>query len=287
VSLVSECALARCVGEAYAAGRARHGNIGLLIDRYSDRIAEVLEKRLGAKPVEHEAIGLFEHLYTTDLYLTTACALPSEAAWGRFDYLYHGYLQRVSASVCATKDAAGELAEGLAAYLFLPNQAGRSRIAGFDGRSSLASWLSAIISHQATNERRRKCNAAERLEDVMELANDAVVCQIENDLRADRYWPIIKATFTFAGLQLSEHERLILVLRHEEGLQGAEIAHFLHVHPSTINRQLHGVYQKLRGLIISTLDTEHHLNTAAIEECLMETLAHPDGCVRALFQVAG
>jgi hypothetical protein len=95
--------------------------------------------------------------------LTLACALPSEAAWRRFDHLYHGYLQRASACVCAPTDGVGELAEGLPAYLFLPGQTGHSRIAGFDGRSSLASWLSAIISNQAINERQRKCNTAEPL----------------------------------------------------------------------------------------------------------------------------
>jgi RNA polymerase sigma-70 factor len=286
MSLLRERTLASCIGEAFAAGSNLHGNLGLSVGRYSERINDVLERSLGAKPVEHQAVSLFEHLHTADLYLTTACALPSEAAWGRFDHLYRRLLQRVSAGVCGTKDAAGELAEGLAAYLFLPDQAGRSRIAGFDGRSSLASWLSAIINHQAANERRRRCNATERLEEVAEMADEIAVCRIENKLRADRYWPIIKATFTTAGQQLSEQERLILVLRHEEGLQGAEIAHLLRLHPSTISRQLHGIYEKLREVILSTLDTQHHLNTAAIEECVAETLAHPGGSVRALFQIA-
>jgi DNA-binding CsgD family transcriptional regulator len=115
------------------------------------------------------------------------------------------------------------------------------------------------------------------------MADDTVVRRIESELRAARYGPIIKAAFTTAGLQLSEPQRLILVLRHEEDLQGVEIARLLHVHPSTITRHLQGIYEKLRGQILATLEAQHHLNAPAIEECLAEILAQPGACVPALF----
>jgi RNA polymerase sigma factor (sigma-70 family) len=283
MSLLPECTLAGCFGQAYTAGRSLHGNLGLPIGRYSDRVNEILEKCLGASPVERRAVNFFKHLHSMDLYLATACALPSETAWGRFDHLYHSYLRRVAGCVCATTDAAEDLAEGLPGYLFLRDQAGHTGIGGFDGRSSLASWLSVIVNHQATNERLRKCNTVERLEDLPEMADETVVRRIENELRADRYGPLIKETFTTAGLELSNSERLILVLRYEEGLQGAEIAQLLHVHPSTITRNLKGIYEKVREQVLATLDTQHHLNRPAIEECVAEILAHPDACAQELF----
>lgn len=133
MSPLPERALTSRVGQGYAADRALHGNLGLSLCRYSERIDEVLEKCLGSNPSEDQAVSFFEQLHTSDLYLTTACALPSEAAWARFDHLYDRYVQRLTASVCATKDAAEDLAEGLPGYIFLPDQTGRSRIAGFGG----------------------------------------------------------------------------------------------------------------------------------------------------------
>lgn len=208
--------------------------------------------------------------------------MPSDAAWRQFDCLYQSYLQRAAAGVCATPTAARELAESLPAYLFLPDKAGHSRLASYDGRSSLITWLTAILYHEASKDRERKYNHSERLDDLPEMADDTAIERLETDLRAQQYGPVIQDSFIQAIQGLSTRERLILTLRYEEGLDGAAIAGVLGVHPSTVSRGLHEACEKLRDSILSTLSGKYHLTPPSLHECVADILENPGHSILSL-----
>ena len=68
-----------------------------------------------------------------------------------------------------------------------PDRSGHSRIASYDGRSSLATWLHVIVTHRVANERVRKWNTVERPGDMPDVADHAALGDLEAELRAHRY----------------------------------------------------------------------------------------------------
>lgn len=260
---------------AYSDAYAHHGDLALTLEIYARHLDSIIDKHLGPASSTESADAFSNGLHTNDLYLAAACAQSGEAAWQRFHTLYYKHIQVVSRSACSTAEAARELAEELLGHLFMPDASGRSRMASYDGRSSLATWLSVIINHRAIKARQRKYNRMERLEDLPEMADTAVMQRIELELRADKYQSLITDSFTGASNGLSERERFILALRYKDGLQGTEIAGILGVHPSTVTRHLQQIYEKLRERVLTILAAKYRLLPSAIDECLADIIENP------------
>ena len=116
--------------------------------------------------------GLGEYLGTLhieDLCLASACLEGSEAAWAHFVSEYRGYL-RAAAGVITKKSRGGtdalELADSLFAELFglVDGRRGeRSLFRYFHGRSSLKTWLRAILAQRQV-DRLRQSRRWEQLE---------------------------------------------------------------------------------------------------------------------------
>jgi RNA polymerase sigma-70 factor len=273
-------------GQAYLAGVGCHGDLGLEPERYAGRLLSVAKKRLGASISLGSALALINGLHTSDLYLTVACAKPTDAAWERFDHLYQAFISRVARAVCFTPDAARAVSDSILGRLFLPDASGRSRIASYEGRCSLAAWVSAVINNNAINAHRR-CKDLESLESLPDIADHAVLGKIEAVARAHRYESFVRDSFIGASESLSEHERFVLSLRYEDGLRCVEIAGILGVHPSTITRQLPQICEKLKGKTVSILASKHRLNSTAIEECLDDIRENSSYSMLASLKVAG
>jgi RNA polymerase sigma factor (sigma-70 family) len=174
-------------------------------------------------------------------------------------------------------DSAAELADNVLVDLFLPDASGDSRIASYEGRSSLATWLRVIVSHRATNERERLCNNMDGTDCIPEIVDQKSLWKMDASLRFVRYRDIIEDSFYYSCKSLTERERLLLLLRYDEGLRLGEIADLLSLHQSTITRQLIKIYKKLRIEMVMILSSKYHLDTAAIEECeedILESSLH-------------
>ena len=175
-----------------------------------------------------------------------------------------------------TSDAAREVAGSMLADLFMPDRKGHSRIASFDGQQSLATWLRFIVSRRVINQGLLKWNSFERIDRVADVADEAATNRIEAAIRASRFEDILKDCFRLASESLTNRERLIVLLRYEEGLRVVEVAKVLNIHPSGVTRQLQRVHEKLQQKIVSVLAIEHHLWPAAIHECLVYMLENPE-----------
>ncbi len=262
-----EVALNSLAQQAYCEAFARHRDLDLNAERYANYLLFVTKKHLGASLSEVTALAFINRLHINDLYLSVACAKPSEAAWQRFTILYRVFIENVAVAVCSNADAAREVADSIPGHLFLPGASGRSRIASYEGRSSLAAWLSAVVNNKAIAEQRR-CKNLEQLENLPEIADYAVVHRIEAASRAGTFASLIRDSLIAAGNSLSERERSMLTLRYEDGLEGSEIAEILGVHPSTVGRHLQQIYEKLQARTVSTLASKHQLQRSAVQECL-------------------
>lgn len=267
--------LSALAAQAYSVGYAHHGDIDLPPERFEIQLCLIIEKHLGSDAPVSAQVSFAGTLRTTDLYLTIACAQPTESAWRRFMVAYQRYINAVARCVSPTNSVARELAENLLADLFFPDSTGHSRIASFDGRQSLATWLRVVISRRAINNGLVKWNGVERFDRSADVADNASVDRIESAIRSNRYGAILSEAFEIASESLTDRERLMLLMRYDDGLRVVEIAKAFGIHPSGITRQLQQLHFKLQKRIVSILAVKYQLGPEAIKECLLNVVENP------------
>jgi RNA polymerase sigma-70 factor (ECF subfamily) len=261
-----------CLRIAMCDACAVHGDLDLSEDVFVRQVCRIIEKHTDGRQTATSGLGILSKLYTSDLYLAIACAEGGEAAWLRFCTVYAKYIRSVALFDCASADRARELADAVISGLFLPGTSGISRIASYDGRSSLASWLRVIVSNRASDLRNLKFNTFEPFSSIPESKLAGTARLVETNLRANRYANAITASFKAATARLSSAERFLLSSRYERGLGIAEIADILAVNPSTVTRRIQKAQQRLGTEIIDALATRCHLSRAAIDECVEDIL---------------
>jgi RNA polymerase sigma-70 factor (ECF subfamily) len=260
----------------YRNGYSCHGDLQVGLKEFEVKLRSIVEISLGDNATGDDAVRIITSLHGNDLYLAFACAQHSPVAWDRFISIYRKYTHDLTAFVCPVKSMIYELAETILTDLFLPDRSGYSRIASYDGRSSLATWLRAIICHRAINERERKFNGMTQLnEDIFEKADERALLSIEMVLRSSRYQELIKDSLEGACNELTDRERLMLLLRYDNGLQLGQIGCLFGLHQATITRQLERAQTKIRQAVVSILTHKYGLSQAAIDECMAEIIENP------------
>lgn len=274
------------IASAYRDAIAYHGDLGLPAAAWKHRIGTIL-RRCDKDPKDPGAAVFADRLHNCDLYLATCCAERFDSAWRRFEALYQKYIQELVRCLSRNALQALDVGEGLLVDLFLPDRSGQSRIASYDGRSSLATWLHVIVTHRVANERVRKWNTVERPGDMPEVADRALVGDLEASLRAERYGRAVHEAIRQACDGLSDREKQMLIWRYQRGLLLEEIARLLAIHPSTVCRQLDRVQRRLRNDVVTSLAQTYGIPEAAIAECLADVCENRSGSVSVLRLIGG
>jgi RNA polymerase sigma-70 factor len=273
------------INSAYSEGRTRFGDLGLNLEDFFARIDSILKKHLGPSPGPNEALAFVKSLHGRDLYLATACAQCSPggtdasgeyagAAWKMLETSYKGFVCDLVRFFYRPSFASQDLADNIVADLFLPDRSGASRIASYDGRSSLSTWLRVIVCNRSINAQR--CSANAKSTDIQpEVPDGPALENIEMTIRARRYGNALEDSLTHACRDLTPGERLILLWRYEDGLQLGQIAKLLGIHQSNVTRQLDRMQSKLRDGVVKVLSTKHGLSRSAIKECLEDVIDNP------------
>ena len=121
-----------------------------------------------------------------------------------------------------------------------------------------------------------------QLNDLFEKADEKAVRSVEMALRFSRYQSLIRDSLEHACRELTDRERLLLLLRYEKGLHLGQIGRHFGLHQTTITRQLGRVQAKIRQLFERTLIQKYKLGQAAIDECLSEIAENPAYSILAL-----
>lgn len=278
------------ISAAYAEGCARFGDLGLNPRIYCNRIYSIVQKHLGASSLPNMELDFVRTLHGCDLYLATACARcspgmmngdvemadPEQAssAWRVLEKTYKGFICDLVRFFYSTSFAAQDLADSILADLFLPDRSGYSRIASYDGRSSLSTWLRVVVCNRAINARR--CSATVKNTDIQaEIPDGPALESIELTVMARRYGDVLGDSLRSACSGLTPRERLILLWRYEDGLQLGQIARLLGIHQSNVTRQLERMQGKLRDEVVSILSRKHGLSRSAIQECIHDIVENP------------
>lgn len=189
-----------------------------------------------------------------ELDLVRRLLARDRAAWGQFVCRYQGLvLSRVQRTATDQRGYIGRAdAEDICAEVFASLLANDlSSLRGFEGRSSLATWLAVIARRVCLKQLSRipldcqlKCAASDALHEVSTTAaGDALQQLIQAEDRA-------RLRAKIDCLRVSDRE--ILNLFYEEGLGYSEISRRLGISVNTVGPKLHRAQSRLRKLLRST-----------------------------------
>ena len=259
---------------------------------FQTAITRSAAKRFGElkQPVE-KFQEYFATLHVRDLALACACAEGSEAAWNEFVAEYRGYLRTAAAAILRrpAQDAAViELADSLFADLYGLSEGkagGRSLFRYFHGRSSLKTWLRAVLAQRHIDSIR----AGKKFDSLDDAGDDGETRRVPElgtvqspaDPHREMYLQRFREALTaaLAGLEARDRSRLRLYYAQDRTL--AEIGRELGEHESSVSRNLERVRQELRATVegllragksaangVTAVPGESGMDDAQIELCL-------------------
>jgi RNA polymerase sigma-70 factor len=214
------------------------------------------------------AAQFLETIRARDLALAIGCARGNEAAWDTFCAEFRPVLYEAGRVLVHDETAARELADSLLADLYGMEQteSGRkSRFNYFHGRSSLKTWLRAVLYQKFVDEYRRQS----RLEPLPEEAAEPAARQASISVEEDRrYAECLGEAVESALGELPSPEKLLLSWYYAQELTLKQIGLLTGEHEATISRRLETLRKRLRVRIENHLRRVKKLTAIEIEQCL-------------------
>jgi RNA polymerase sigma-70 factor, ECF subfamily len=213
-------------------------------------------------------------LHLDDLALACACAEGIESAWDHFVREYRPVLYR-AADAIDPSGGAREIADLLYGELFgLTARDGerRSHFLYFHGRSSLATWLRAVLAQRHVDRLRRdrRLVALPEEDDAQPVAATAEPEQAAQHA----YIKVMQRVVTAVVAALEPRDRLRLRLYYAQRLTLAEIGRVLREHEATASRHLARIRRSIRQQSEATLRKEG-MTDREIEECFAAVVNDP------------
>jgi RNA polymerase sigma-70 factor, ECF subfamily len=240
----------------------------------------------GRTPSGREIERYLASLHLQDLALACACAAGHDPAWEHFIRHHRPLLYRC-ADALDSSGGARELADSLYADLFGTEERDGKRASlfrFFSGRSSLATWLRAVLSQRHVDRQR----AARRLEPLVDDDDGGVAAPRAPSSSIDpdrvRLFPLLMRALRVAVARLDARDRLRLACYYSQDLTLAQTGRLLGEHEATVSRQLARSRRKIRDGVERHLRDEARLSDAEIAACFDTAGADPGALdVRALF----
>ena len=243
--------------------QSQSGRWGLSREGFSAALESSTKKRCASGNVTfHQLEEFLSALHLEDFALACACAEGCEAAWEHFFGTFRPYLRAAAAAIlrCSSGSAeACELADSLFADLYgLAEDKGdaRSLFRYFHGRSSLKTWLRAVLAQRRIDAirvgRRFEELGEDDAQDPRQLAPSGPQLH-PDDPHRERYLALFGRALNEALAQLEPPERERLRLYYSEEKTLAEIGRLLGEHESSVSRHLDRVRRDLRGAVETIL----------------------------------
>jgi RNA polymerase sigma-70 factor len=307
--VITECAADIDALHAACAGGAP--NYGVNPETFRVAIRAAIDKYLvdqqnGNAPTPQEVRQFIGELQINDLYLALACAQGSEHAWWEFDQSYRRYIERVARHLASAETDAEEVIDSVYVELYgtrVVNDVRQSKFATYTGRGTLKGWLRTVVWHAVIDmhrARRDEVSIDDWSEGGGEMhdrpgwraeARGGESAMVDRVMR-ERYRAATLSALDAALGMLDDHEKLLLLYYHVEGLKLREIARLVEepasplrrwfqrqskrrtdvpesrVHESTVMRWLEKVYGKVLERFRSELRDKSELSEAEIETCV-------------------
>jgi RNA polymerase sigma factor (sigma-70 family) len=246
---------------------------GLTIELFRATLAASIGHAFsGQHPTTQEVDRYVASLRLDDLALASACAAGLEPAWDHFVREYRPLLYRASDAIDPT-GGARELADALYADLFgLREREGarQSLFRYFHGRSSLATWLRAVLSQRHIDRLR----AGRRLDPLPDddaapagRATPSHASGTAPDPDRRRYVHAMRVALAAAIAALAPRDRLRLALYYAQDMTLAAIGRLLSEHEATVSRHLTRTRGAVRQSVEQCLRKEHGFDEHSVAEC--------------------
>jgi RNA polymerase sigma-70 factor (ECF subfamily) len=236
-----------------------------------DRFAQALEVSAakafaGRTPSARDLERYLSALRLEELALACACAAGIAAAWDHFVLEYRPILYR-AAEAAEPGGNGREIADSLYADLFgLRDNNDKDGERGslfryYHGRSSLATWLRAVMAQRRVDRIR-----AERRHVPMPEQEPPAPGPSPDDPDATRLLPVIQAAVARAVAGLEARDRLRLRYYYAQELTLAQTGKLLREHEATVSRQLARTRRVVREEVERQL-ADAGLNGGEIQRC--------------------
>ena len=258
-------------GRLYRKANAERWGVTLAV------FAEALERSAtqaqgGMTPVGFDVERYLGSLHLEDLALACACGAGHDAAWEHFILEFRPALYRAAGAIDPS-GGARELADSLYGELYGLKERGGDRqtlFRYFHGRSSLGTWLRAILSQRHVDQLR----AHRRLDPLPDEESPAVPVSAPAPPDSDRprFAAMIQLALSEAVAGLNPRDRLRLGCYYGQDMTLAQIGRLLREHESTVSRQLTRTRRAIRDDVERRLRTGHGLGDREIEECFASVI---------------
>jgi len=257
----------------YAAAAARIIRFGAQWKIPENSVRETLERSVASWGglARSESVEVYlDSLRAEDLALAIACRAGIAAAWETFIEKYRPILYAAARAICREEMVAREIADSMWAELYGVNARGeqrRSLLAYFHGRSSLATWLRAIIAQRHIDSVRGSKRFAPL--DYTE-SHDSRASQESVDPPEPGHWrmmEIFAAVLSAAIAALAGKDRVRLGYYYRDELTLREVARAMDEHESTVSRKLERTRRELRRSVERELRRTHRMSSEQIQLC--------------------
>jgi len=250
-------------------GRAHADRWRVPRDRFAQSLAASVERGVAAKdPSPRELERYLGSLHLEDLALACACASGDEQAWEYFVLEYRPLLYR-AADAIDPGGGARDLADGLYAELFGVER--KPLLRYFHGRSSLGTWLRAVLAQRHVD----RIRSGRRLEPLPEEASASALAAAEPpDPARERYVGLMAAALKAALAALPARERFRVACYYGQQMTLAQIGESLGEHEASASRGLAKARREIRRTVEEELRREG-LPEAEISECFQSVAEDP------------
>jgi RNA polymerase sigma-70 factor len=283
-SVLGECSA--LIDELYSRCRESYPNYKVTKEEFVSSLRAGAEKYLvrSTESIQGDELRNFlNELQINDLYLAIACAKGDEAAWWDFDSGYRRYIERVARHLAKAENLADEIVDLVYTELYgtrVVEGVRQSKFASFSGRGTLKGWLRAIVWHALVDMHRARQDeiSIDEWTETGGESTDRPGWRAEThmtdrvmveEITRDRYKEIAQRSLNISFGKLEDHEKLLLLYYHVEGLRLREIARLVEepqsplrswfqrqsrqrksapasrVHESTVMRWLEKVYVRI------------------------------------------
>lgn len=212
----------------------------------------------GREPSSRELRRHLGSLHLEDLALACACEAGDDAAWEQFIREFRPLLYRAADAIDST-GGSRELADALYADLYGTRERDGERqslFRYFHGRSSLATWLRAVLAQRHVDGIRARRRFEPLPADDGPQAGRITAVASDPDPERARCLDLVTRALAVAIAALSARDRLRLASYYSQQLTLAQTGRLLGEHEATVSRQLGRTRAVIRRAIEDHLRAE-------------------------------
>jgi RNA polymerase sigma-70 factor len=224
------------------------------------------------RALDRTAVDSFlDALHAEDLSLAIACQAGDSGAWEHFITSFRPALYAAARAIAGDESRGREIADSLWAEMYgLEVRDGRRRsiLSYYHGRSSLLTWMRAVLAQRHVDYIRSQARIAP-LDDHAEQAStlDSSDDGDASDSDRERYVAMLGKALDAALKSLAPRDRMRMAYYYRHDLSLKEIGRIMNEHESTVSRRLARTREDLKLAIERTLHEADKLSREQIALC--------------------